>query len=182
MKRCVVSILIVIVVLTSGFLVGCGGGLQTFSKHGISFKVDEALKLEEYTVSIRDQTFQKGSASYNEGCVMSTEKNFVFIWLKVPELTPEEVRLSILSTPNVFESSSGTFRAQIAGDLTTQRIADFEVTFAEMQFTLPGWEAPGITAVWYCPVSQRTMQLILINRHAEREMRRFIRSFSCGVS
>ena len=34
-------------ILASGFLAGCGEGLQTFSKYGISFEVSEELKLEE---------------------------------------------------------------------------------------------------------------------------------------
>ncbi|MBA7715376.1 hypothetical protein ES703_124417 [subsurface metagenome] len=179
MKQCLIPILIAVLILTSGVLVGCGGGLQTFSKYDISFEVPRELKLEEYAISIENPIPRKGTATYRQGMVISSEKNFWFLWLERPELTLEEVRLSILSTPDVFESSSGTFRAQITGGLITQRIADFEVTFAEMRFTLPGWEAPGITAVWYCPASQRAMQLVLVNRNAESEMRRFIHSFSC---
>jgi len=179
MKRCLLLIL-VLSLLVSGFLTGCGAGLQTFSKHDISFKVANSLRLEEYTFNIHEQTLRKGSTSYDEGMVMSTEKNFILIWLTaVPKFTPEEIRFSILSTPDTFQSASRTFQAKITGDLTTQRIADFEVTFADMQFTQPGWKATGITAVWYCPTSQRMMQLILIHKQPEREMKRFIRSFSC---
>ncbi len=179
-KRYLIPFLI-ISLLGMGLATSCGPGLQTFDKYGMSFEVSEKLKLEEYTVSIENQIFKKGTASYEEGYVMSTEKNFTLLWLTtVPQFSPTEVRFSILSTPNTFESASGTFQAKITGDLTTQRIANFEVTFAEMQFTLPGWKAPGITAVWYCPASQRTMQLILIHKQPEREMRRFLRSFSCG--
>ena len=75
-----------------------------------------------------------------------------------------------------------TVREAPLGDVVvniTLEPSDSEELIAEMQFTQPGWKAPGITAVWYCPASQRTMQLVLINRHAEREMKRFIRSFSC---
>ncbi len=179
MKRYLIPILIILV-LTSGLTVGCGEELQIYNKHGISFKVSRELKLEEYTVSIRDQIFKKGTADYEEGCVMSTEKNFMLLWCTtVPQFTQEEVRLSILTTPNVFESATGTFQAKITSALSSQQIAGFEVTFAEMQFTLPEREAPGITAAWYCPASQRTIQLILINKYPEREMKRFIRSFSC---
>jgi len=179
MKRYLIPILIILV-LTSGLLVGCGEGLQTFSKHGISFTVAKELKLEEYTVSIENQTFRKGTARYEEGAILSTEKNFILLWATaVPEFTQEEVRLSILTTPNSFESAGGTFQAKITGGLSTQQIAGFEVTFAKMQFTLPEWKAPGITAVWYCPASQRTMQLILIHKQPEKEMQRFIRSLSC---
>lgn len=170
MKRWATFVLVAVVVLASGVLVGCGSSLQTFNKYGISFKVDKNLKLLEYDYS----------TSYEEGCVVSTEMNFVFMWLKLPELTPEEVRLAILSTPDIFESFGAEFQAQITGGLITQRIADFEVTFAEMRFTLPGWEAPGITAVWYCPATQKAMQVVLVNRKAEREMRSFIHSFSCA--
>ncbi len=180
MNKCLISILLAALLLASGSLVGCGGGLQTFSKHGISFKVSSDLKLEEYTVRVQDQIFRKGPAGYNEGAVLSTEKNFIFLWLKGPEFTPEEVRLSILSTPSTFSSVDPAFRARITGDLVTQRVADFEVTFAHMQFTFPGGEAPGITAVWYCPASQRTMQLVIIHKQPKREMESFIRSFSCG--
>lgn len=172
------SFVFILLLLTSVLLTGCGEGLQTFSKHGISFKVSSKLKLEEYTISIRNQTFQKGPTRYEEGWVMSTEKNFAFSWLKRAALTPEEVRLSIVSTPNIFESPSGTFQVKITGDLTTQRIADFEVTSADMQFTLPRWKAPGITAVWYSPASRRVMQLIMIHKEPEKEMKRFVRSFS----
>jgi len=106
------------------------------------------------------------------------------MWVRLSELTQADRRLAILSTPDIFKSFGASFQpeAKVMGDLETQQIDDFEVTFAEMQFTLPGWEASGITAVWYCPASHRAMQLVLINRKAEREMKRFIRSFSCGVS
>ena len=180
MKRYLIPI-VIILMLASGLATSCAPTVQTFNKYGISFEVSKELKLEEYSVSIEDQIFRKGTASYEEGCVMSTEKNFTLLWLTtVPEFTHEEIRLSILTTPSCFESASGTFQAEITGDLSTQQIGGFEVTSAKMQFTLPGWKAPGISAVWYCPASQRTIQLILINRHGEREMRRFIRSFSCA--
>ncbi|HUT96680.1 MAG TPA: hypothetical protein VMW60_00985 [Dehalococcoidales bacterium] len=179
MKRYLIAILL-ISVLASGLMVSCGEELQTFSKHDISFTLSEELKLEEYTVSIEDQVLQKGTASYEEGAVISTEKNFMLLWATaVPEFTQEEIRLSILTTPNSFESAGGTLQAEITGDLSTQQIAGFEVTFAMMEFTLPGWEAPGITGIWYCSSSQRIMQLILINEQPEKEMRRFIQSFSC---
>lgn len=182
MKRYLILILILtaIMVLTSGLVTSCSPGLQKFDKYDISFKVSQKLKLEEYTVNFESKTFRRGTASYKQGAIQSSEKNFILLWLTtVPKFTPDEVRFSILSTPNCFQSASGTFQAEITGDLVTQEIAGFEVTFAEMQFTQPGWKASGITAVWYCPASQRTMQLVLINRHAEREMKRFIRSFSC---
>jgi len=180
MKRYLIPI-IIILVMASGLAISCTPAVQTFNKYGISFEVSEELKLEEYTISIENQTFKKGTASYEEGAILSTEKNFMLLWLMtVPEFTHEEVRFSILSTPNIFESASGTFQAEIVGDLVTQQIAGFEVTFAEMQFTLPGWKASGITAVWYCQDSQRTMQVVLIHKQPEREMKRFIRSFSCA--
>lgn len=175
------SSLLTILLLTSVLLISCGEGLQTFNKHGISFKVATELKLEEYTVNFEKQTFRRGTASYEQGAILSTEKNLTLLWLTtVPEFTQEEVRLSILSTPNAFGSLAGTFQAQVTGDLVTEQIADFKVTFADMQFSLPGWEAPGITAVWYCPTSQRTIQLILIHKQPKREMKRFIRSFACA--
>jgi len=179
MKRYLIPI-VIILMLASGLATSCAPAVQTFNKYGISFEVSKELKLEEYTVSIANQTFQKGTARYEEGAILSTEKNFMLLWVTaVPEFTQEEVRLSILTTPNSFESAGGTFKAKITGDLSTQQIAGFEVTFAMMQFTLPGWEAPGITAVWYCSASQRTMQLILIHKQPKKEMQRFIRSLSC---
>ncbi len=175
------SSLLAILLLTSVLLISCGEGLQTFNKHGISFKVATELKLEEYTVNFEKQTFRRGTASYEEGAILSTEKNFTLLWLTtVPEFTQEEVRLSILSMPNAFGSLAGTFQPQVTRDLVTEQIADFKVTFADMQFSLPGWEAPGITAVWYCPTSQRTIQLILIHKQPKSEMKRFIRSFACA--
>jgi hypothetical protein len=180
MKQYLIPVLIILI-LASGLTVGCGEELQTFSKHDISFTVSKELELEEYIVSIEDQVFQKGTASYEEGAVISTEKNFILLWATaVPEFTQEEIRLSILNTPNAFESAGGTVQAKITGDLSTQQIAGFEVTFAMMEFTLPGWEAPGITGVWYCSASHRIMQLILIHKQPQNEMERFIRSLSCG--
>jgi len=165
--------------LASISLIGCGEGLQTFNKHGISFKVSKELKLEEYTVNFEKQTFQKGTASYEQGAVLSTEKNFMLLWLTaVPQFSPAEVRSSILSTPNSFESASSIFQAEIAGDLVKQQISGFEVTSARMQFSMPGWEAPGVTAVWYCADSHRTMQVVLIHKWPETELKRFIKSFS----
>jgi len=53
--------------------------------------------------------------SYEQGAVVSTEKNFMLLWLTmVPQFSPAEVRFSILSTLNIFESASGTFQAEIA--------------------------------------------------------------------
>ncbi len=178
MKRYLIPIIVAVLVLTSGLSVSCSPGLQTFSKYDISFEVSKELKLEEYAVNFAKQSFGRGTASSKQGAVLSSEKNFMLLWLTtIPKFTQEEVRRSIITAPDAFESASGTFRAKITGDLATQEIARFEVTSATMQFTQPQWEAPGITAVWYCPSSRRTMQLVLINKHAEREMERFIRSF-----
>jgi hypothetical protein len=170
---------LILLLLASILLTGCGGGLQTFNKHGISFKVSGELKLEEYAVNFEKQTFRRGAVSYEQGAVLSTEKNFMFLWLTtVPQFSPAEVRSSILSTPNSFESASGTFKAEIAGDLVKQQVSGFEVTSARMQFSMPGWKVPGITAVWYCADSHRTMQVVLIHKQPETELKRFIGSFS----
>jgi hypothetical protein len=109
---------------------------------------------------------------------MSSEKNFVLEWIKRPEFTPDEVRVAILSTPDIFESASGKFHTVTRGGLFKERIDNFEVTYAFMLFTRPGLKADGITALWYCPVSERVFQIILTHRRPKREMERFIRSFS----
>ena len=155
MKRYLIPIL-VIFVLVSGLSVSCSPGLQTFSKYDISFEVSRELKWEESAVNFAKQSFARGTANSKQGAVMSSEKNFMLLWLTtIPKFTQEEVRRSIFTTPDTFESASGTFRAKIAGDLVAQEIAGFEVTSAAMQFTMPQWEALGITAVWYCPASQK---------------------------
>ena len=178
MKLYLIPILILLLV-ASVLGTSCGPGMQTFNKHGISFKVSGELKLEDYVVNFEKQTFRRGTASYEQGGVLSTEKNFMLLWLTtIPQFSPAEVRYSILSTPNSFESVSGTFQAGIAGDLVKQQIAGFEVTSARMQFTMPGWKASGITAVWYDADSQRTMQVVLIHKQPETELKRFIGSFS----
>ncbi|MBA7480879.1 hypothetical protein ES707_16342 [subsurface metagenome] len=180
MKRYFI-ILAVFFMLASGMAISCSPSLQIFNKYGISFKVDKELRLVEYTVDWVNMTSRIGNSSYEYGAVMSTEKNFVFLWVTtIPKFTNEEVMFSILSTPNAFQSITSKFQAAVTGDLVMQDIAGFEVTFAKMRFTLPDWSAPGITAVWYCPDSQRTMQIILINKKAETEMKRFVRSFSCA--
>lgn len=178
MKRYLIPI-IAILVLASVLIMGCAEGLQTFNKYGISFNVSRELKLEEYTLDFKDQALRKGDASYEEGAVISAEKNFWLFWVTpVPPFTSEEIRYSILSTPDALLSPGGTIKSKISGDLTTQRIADFEVTFANMEFTFPAGRASGITAVWYSSASQRVMQLIIIHKQPKREMERFIRSFS----
>jgi len=170
---------LMLLLLASILLTGCDGGHQTYNNHGISFQVSKAIKLEEYSVNFEAKAFGKGTASYEQGAVLSTEKNFIFLWLTtIPPFSPSEIRSCIMSTPNSLESLSGTFRAKIVGDLITQQIAGFEITSAKMQFTMPGWEAPGITAVWYCADSHRTMQVILIHKQPEIELKRFIASFS----
>ena len=179
MKRYTIAILITLV-LVSGVLMGCSEGLQTFSKYGISLTVSKELKLEEYTVSVEDQIFRRGISSYEEGAVISTEKNFMLLWVTaVPEYTQEEIRDSIISTPNTFESAGSNLQAEITSSISTQQIAGFEISFADMLFIMPGWEASGITAVWNCPANHRTIQLILIHNSPQSEMNRFIRSFSC---
>ncbi len=179
MKRYLI-ILAVFFMMASGMAISCSPGLQTFNKYGISFKVAKELRLAEYTVDLGNMASMIGNASYEHGAIMSTEKNFVFLWVTtIPKFTNEEVRFSILSTPSAFESITSKFQAAVTGDLVMQDIAGFEVTSAKMRFTLPDWSAPGITAVWYCPDSQRTMQIVLINKKAETEMKRFVRSFSC---
>jgi len=180
MKLYLITLIIVLVLVSAVLTTSCSPGLQTFSKYDISFKVAKELRLVEYAVDLEKMTSSIGNASYEHGAIMSTEKNFVFLWVTtIPKFTNEEVRFSILSTPYAFESITSKFQAAVTGDLVTQDVAGFEVTFAEMQFTLPDWSAPGITAVWYCPDSQRTMQIVLINKKAVTEMKRFIRSFSC---
>ena len=118
-KRYLIAILIVFV-LASGMAISCSPGLQTFNKYGISFKVARELKLVEYTVDIEKMTSRIGNASYEHGAIMSTEKNFVFLWvITIPKFTNEEVRLSIFSTPNAFESITSKFQATVTGDLVT---------------------------------------------------------------
>ncbi len=78
----------------------------------------------------------------------------------------------------MFESPSGSFQARITGDLLQERVADYSLTYAEMDFTSPGWDATGLTAVWYCQSSHRLMQLVVIHKHPHREMERFMSSFS----
>ena len=169
------TIFLAVLVITS-----CSPGLQTYNKHNISFTVTNELKLVEYKVDPSTMTKHIGESSYQNGMIMSSEGNFVLLWvLTTPKYTDKEIRISILSTPDSFESNTGKFKATITSDLLTTIIAGFEITYAKMNFTLPNWSASGITAVWYCPDSQRTFQIILINNKPETEMRRFIRSFSC---
>lgn len=165
--------------LLSTLLISCAQGFQTFNKYGISFTVFDDLKLEEYTINLYYGTFFKGSATYDVGAIVSSDKSFVFVWGESPEFTSELVRTSILSTRNLFQSTSGTFRAEVTGELVREQIGGFDVTFAGMHFSQPGWEAPGITAVWYCQNSGRIMQVVIINKYPERELRRFMLSLSC---
>ncbi len=174
-----------LLVLASGLFVGCGmirlSPMQTFDKHDISFEVSRNLKLEEYTAPLGQRYFLKGPTTYEEGVVISTKGGFVFYWLKWPEPTPEEVRFSILDTPTIYGSVTPELRARIVGPLVKQRVGDFQVTYAEMQITSSQGKVPtGMTAVWYCPASQRVLQLIIIHEEPKGEMERFIQSLSCG--
>ena len=111
-------ILLVFLLLASWVAISCSPGLQTFNKYGISFKVSEELRLEEYAVNFENQTFRKGTANYEQGAVLSSEKNFMLQWITaIPKFTQEEVRYSILTTPDIFESASGIFQARVVGDL-----------------------------------------------------------------
>jgi len=166
--------------LFSGVLTGCSEGLQTYSKYDISFQVSSRLKLEEYTVSTQNQKIQKGPASVEEGALISTDQNFLLYWFKGATLTTKETRSYILTTPASFASTSNSFKARITGNLTTEQVGDFELTFADLQLTSSGGKASGITAIWYCQTSQRIIHLIIIDKQAETEMKRFIQSFSCG--
>jgi hypothetical protein len=175
-----IAVMLVSVILISGILTGCSEGLQTYSKYDMSFQVSSRYKLEEYTVNAQNQNFQKGPASIEEGALISTDNNFLLSWFKGVTLTTEEAKLYIATTPAFFTSTSGSFQARVTGNVTTKELGNFELTFAAILLSTSGGEASGITAVWYCPTSQRIMRLILIDKQAETEMRRFIQSFSCG--
>jgi len=181
MKRGLGLIILIILLCASGLsATGCSSKLQEFNNYGISFTVDKELELEEYTVDLRKQVFHKGNASYEIGAVMSSDKNFMLQWMTtIPEFTQEEIRQAIITMPNVFSSSEYTFHTTISENIGYDKIAGFNVTFTEMQFTYAGGEASGITAIWYCPGCQRTMQLTLIHKNPENEVNRFINNFSC---
>lgn len=187
MKRHIILIPLALSVLTLGLTVGCTEGVQTFSKHDISFKVYDQGKLEEYTVSIQGRTFQKGATSYDEGAVMDYGKGLIFLWVKVPNFTLKEARSAILSAPEIHESTTtfwrGASSVEVMGNPVAQRVAGYAVTFACLKYEYAkGGPGSGITAVWYCPASQRMMQLILaaaVDEEPKEELDRFLSSFSC---
>jgi hypothetical protein len=176
----ILPVILASVMLITGVLTGCSDGLQTFNKYGMFFQVSSRLKLEEYTVSAQDQKFQKGPASVEQGALVSTDQNFFLMWLNGAAPNPQEIKFYISTTPTFFSSTSSNFKARISGSQTTEKSGNFEITFADIQLTSSGGEATGITAVWYCQTSKRTMRLILIDKQAETEMRSLVQSFSCG--
>ena len=188
MKRYSIPILVAVLMLSSGLTVGCDIDVQTFSKHDMSFKVYDQEKLQEYTFSIEDQIFQKGSASYDEGAVVTSwNKGFIFLWVKVPNFTSQEARSALLRTQDTFESvkkpGAGPEGVKLTGSPYKQEVSGFDVTFAYLEYEyVKGGPGQGITAVWYCPASQRMMQLIMTvhpDKEPKEEMLRFIHGFSC---
>jgi hypothetical protein len=175
-----IPVILASVMLILGVLTGCGNGLQTYSNNGISFQVSSRYKLEEYTVNTQSQSFQKGPASVEEGALISTDRNFLLSWTKGNAPSPQELKFYIQTTPSFFTSTSSNFKARVTGNQTTEKIGDFELTFAGLQLSTSGGAATGVTAIWYCPTSGRIMHLILIDKQADIEMKSFIQSFSCG--
>jgi hypothetical protein len=168
------------VILISGVLAGCSQGLQTFSKYDMSFQLSSRFKLEEYTVGTQTQQFQKGTASVEEGALISTDHNFLLSWVKGNEPNAQELKFYIQTTPSFFTSTSSSFKARVTGNQTTEKIGDFDITAAGLQLSTSGAQATGVTAVWYCPTSGRIMHIIIIDKQADIELRSFIQSFSCG--
>jgi hypothetical protein len=174
------AIILASIILISGFITGCGEGLQKYNNLDMSFQISSRYKLEEYTVNAESQVFQKGPASVEKGALISTDQNFFLSWLQGDEPNALELKFYIQTTPGLFVSASGNFKARVSGNQTTEKIGDFELTYDGLQLSSSGGQASGITAVWYCPTSGRIMRLILIDEQAVIEMKSFIQSFSCG--
>lgn len=153
---------------------------QEFNRYGIAFQAPVGLKLDQYTLDMQREIFQKGPVNYDQGVVISSEKNFFLAWIYEPQFTPELARLQVVNGPEFFESTSSSVRVTLTGRPATKQISGFDVTFAEMSFELtPDNQAPGIIGVWYCPTSQRAIVFIAIHKRPLRELDRFVSNFSC---
>lgn len=170
------SVLIPLIVIVAW---SCGGS-QTFSKHDISFQIPSNLKLEEWTLDIAMQFQGRGPTSYDQGAVTSTESNFMLLWVYEPTFTTALARRQVLNGPAFFESINRTARANLVGSPTTEEIAGFEVTYAEMKMDFVGTTAPAIIGTWQCQPSERAIIFIAIHKQPTKELNRFVRSFSCS--
>ena len=157
-----------------------GSSQQTFSKHDMSFEVSAQLKLEEYTLDLARQIFRKGPSNFDQGVIMSSEKNFILEWVYEPTFTVQLARAQVLNGPAFFESTDPSFSASMAGNPQTRGISSFEVTFAEMDVVFrQGSSARGIIGAWQCQPSERVVIFIALHKQPTKELERFIKSFSC---
>ena len=146
---------------------------QEFDKYDISFQVPIGLKLEEKGI------YQK-EATYYQGAVMSSERNFMLEWFDAPDFSPELAKLQALNGPAFFESTSSSVSVNLAGSPAAKQISGFDVTFAEMNFKFTSDnQAPGIIGVWYCPTSQRAIIFMAVHKRPLKELDRFVSNFSC---
>lgn len=158
-----------------------GSSQQTFSKHDMSFKVSAQLNLEEYQLDLARQIFRRGPSDFDQGVIMSSEKNFILEWVYEPAFTAQLARAQVSNGPAFFESTNPSFTASMAGTPRTRRISSFEVTFAEMVVVFgEGSNAPGVIGVWQCQPSERVVIFIALHKQPTKELERFVGSFSCG--
>jgi len=148
--------------------------------HSLSFQVSSQLKIEEYSLDLQRGVFRKGPSAFDQGVLMSTEKNFILEWVYEPNFTSDLAKAQALNGPQFFESSDPSFKARVMGTTSSERIAEFNVTFADLELGSNTFSrAPGITAVWQCPESRRAIIFLAVHKQPKEELERFIRSFSC---
>ena len=165
-----------------GLVVACSGlSSQTFSKYGISFEVSDQLILEEHTFVPGSQIFRRGPSEFDQGVVISSEKNFMLAWVYEPAFTPQLARMQVLNGPGFYESTNTSFSARLLDAPQTTRISDFEVTFALMEVVFnPQARGKGVIGVWYCRTSERAVIFLALHNDPTKELKRLVNSFSCS--
>ena len=157
-----------------------GSPLQTVNKHDISFDVSAQLELEEYSLDLARQLFRKGPSKFDQGVIMSSEKNFILEWVYEPVFTPQLAKAQVRNGPAFFESTNPDFRVSLTSLPQTKRISNLNVTFAEMEVVFSqGSSAPAVIGVWQCQPSERAIIFIALNNQPIKELERFVSSFSC---
>ena len=158
--------------------ISCGGQREQFVVQGIAFEAPGNLDIREYTLDLGRGIFREGPSSYDQGVMISGDRNFVVEWVYAPEFTPELASLQALNGPAFFDGTGVS--ARTVGTPKVETINGFSVTSIELSLQWPGGQAPGIIGVWQCQPSRRAINFIAIHDDPHDELKRVVSSFACS--
>jgi hypothetical protein len=171
-KLCYLAVVTIVVVIS------CGEQREQVVVQGITFEAPTELDIREYTLDLDGGIFREGPSSFNQGVMISTDRNFFVEWAYAPEFTAELARVQAMMGPGFFDGTGVT--TQTVGTPKVDTINGFSVTYVELELRRPEGQASGIIGVWQCEPSLRAINFIGIHSDPQGELKRVVSSFACS--